>query len=260
MKLARTVLIVAPLIFAFLSCQDHVRDFTPKSEFIFEGTILLLNSSTIDVQDVGDLAVVKVERIISGGETFSHLAGENITVRLKNPQTTKLNDRKVFFSRSWIFGESVAVIEIGNIAAPSADEIQKIADKVTRIQEDVEKDKLLARIAQTELIVGGTVVNVRRHEYQAGVSEHDPQWREAVIRVKNVYRGQYRDSLITVIYPGSDDVMWFKSPKYNVDMEGLWLLKPYEWAGRKLEFLTAIEKADFYMKAEEAKILKLITK
>jgi hypothetical protein len=56
-------------------------------------------------------------------------------------------------------------------------------------------------------------------------TEHDPQWREAVIAVDRMVKGRSAESRVTVLYPGSDDVLWRRSPKPQVGWDGVWLLE-----------------------------------
>ena len=57
------------------------------------------------------------------------------------------------------------------------------------------------------------------------LSEHDPQWWEAVIDVDDVVAGNVeQEGQVTVMYPNSDDVMWRHTPKFQAGQEGVWIL------------------------------------
>jgi hypothetical protein len=56
------------------------------------------------------------------------------------------------------------------------------------------------------------------------ISEHDPQWREAVIRVERVAKGRSAGKEVVVRFPASDDVRWFRAPKFAPGDQGVFIL------------------------------------
>ncbi|HEX9668897.1 MAG TPA: hypothetical protein VGC93_05375 [Thermoanaerobaculia bacterium] len=59
---------------------------------------------------------------------------------------------------------------------------------------------------------------------RAPITEHDPQWREAEIEVDAVEKGP-RKRKVVVRFPGSDDVRWYKAPKFQPGQEGVFILQ-----------------------------------
>ena len=92
---------------------EPLQELVQQSGFIFSGTVLQLNSSTIAVEDSSGLAVVRLGEVIDGGELLRSEVGKNITIRLKQPAAVKLGEVRWFFANSWIFGETIALSEIG---------------------------------------------------------------------------------------------------------------------------------------------------
>lgn len=260
MKHTIKILWVISFLFVLLSSQDLAKEFTPVPEFIFRGTIILPNASTIDVEDVSELAIVKVDEVLKGTKEFMSFRGQNITIWLKEPGSAKKNSQRVFFTRSWYFGESIGVVEIKSMAAEPSIKMQEIKAKVERVEQEQEEKELVSRLSRTQLIVLGRVVTVTKAKIQEGVSEHVPDWHEAEIEVEKVLKGTHSDQTIRIMFPKSDDVMWYTSPKFKQGMEGIWLLNPFVFAGRKLDCLTPLDKADFRAKSEEERIISLLGK
>jgi hypothetical protein len=99
--------------------------------------------------------------------------------------------------------------------------------------------ELKERIDTADLVVSGTVSAVRlpppaaplTHAARAAdaasagpVSEHDPKWREAVVQVASVHKGHHGDDTVTVLFPASTDVRWYKAPKFEPGQRGTFVL------------------------------------
>jgi hypothetical protein len=112
----------------------------------------------------------------------------------------------------------------------SSDALQRKADQSLR-------DRLTA----AQLVVTGKVTSVRpvpppavaaaEAALNAGegsrVSEHDPDWHEAVVQVDTVEKGRLAASAnktVTVVFPASKDVLWHQSPKFRAGQEGVFVL------------------------------------
>ncbi|MBV9831348.1 MAG: hypothetical protein JOZ82_07105, partial [Marmoricola sp.] len=90
--------------------------------------------------------------------------------------------------------------------------------------------RLNERLAAASAVVVGTVSNTRRSVAAAAtsggtayISEHDPEWSEAVVAVDSVIKGAAADSVV-IVYPGSIDVAWFRAPKFHAGQRGVFLL------------------------------------
>jgi hypothetical protein len=56
------------------------------------------------------------------------------------------------------------------------------------------------------------------------ISEHDPEWREAVVEVEEVEKGTCGPKYVVVRFASSDDVQWCHAPKFQVGQEGVFVL------------------------------------
>jgi len=89
-----------------------------------------------------------------------------------------------------------------------------------------------SRFAAADVVVSGRVGELRadppsgpRGKIQLPVTEHDPQWREAVVLVTAVHKGRRVPRSIRVRFPASTDVAWARAPKLHAGQQGTFLLK-----------------------------------
>ncbi len=251
------------LLLALQSCTTPVKpvaEFMPQSEFVFAGTIRQIHTSTINAEDVSRLAVVSVDKILSATAPFKAKKGELITVQLADPRSAKMGHQRIFFTRSWHFGSSIGVIEVGQVEAVTPETVKKVEAEITRVQEQQAEQKLLAQLKRAEVIVSGRVIRVRKSDIPPGLTEHDPNWHEADIQVEKVLKGNFDKDTVTIIFSKSNDVIWYKAPKFQPEMEGVWLLRSIEFAGERLRYPAAVDPDSFRPKAEQEKIQKLLAK
>jgi hypothetical protein len=246
------------LVPGLLACPNPVRQYTADSEFIFRGTHLVLDASTIDAEEVSGLAIVRVDEVLSGAPVFRGLAGQQVTVRLSEPGRARVGQERVFFTRSWHFGESIGVIEVGSVEAPDARGLERMQDDIRQAQQAQSDAELTELLQSAELVMRGRVERVRPADVPPMASEHDPMWHEADVTIVRLLKGEFQESTITIWFPMSDDVMWRLAPRFEPNVEGIWLLKTVQFAGRPLERLTALTPQEFRVPAEEDRVTRLL--
>ncbi len=202
-------------------------DMAAQSRFVFRGTVQKLNAANIpDVSDTSNTAIVKVDETIQAPKSLSHYTGREITVKLADPGSVKVGDEVVFFTNAWLFGNvGVAVQSIGHhpagpetfaLRTTEGDPISNLEDRDTR-----------AHYNEADMVVSGTIVSVRLPGGGPGgltTREHDPDWREAVVSVDKVHKGDQSKKEIVVRFPASYDRMWHHAPKLQVGQRGYFLL------------------------------------
>jgi hypothetical protein len=249
----------AILLFATAAmAQDQITQLTPKAEFIFSGTITLVRSATFDLEDVSEMAVVRVEEVLYGPAMLKNYKGKDVTVRLNQPKDAKPGSRLVFFAKLLSLGDSLGVSEIGSLSVGPQAGVQDIKAQIEKVKIEEADRYLSERLKTAELVVRGRVTKVMRVVGLNQASEHAPDWYEAEIRIERVLKGRTAGKRIKIFFPKSVDVAWYKAPKFEIGAKGIWLLRPFEYAGRKLERLTALEKIDYQPSVEEKRILRLV--
>ena len=89
-----------------------------------------------------------------------------------------------------------------------------------------------SRFAAADVVVSGRVGKLRtpvprapHRKMQLPITEHDPQWCEAVVEVTAVHKGRRVPRSIRVRFPASTDVAWARAPKLHAGQQGTFLLK-----------------------------------
>ena len=95
---------------------------------------------------------------------------------------------------------------------------------------------LRARAERAEMVVTGRVTEIREapRPPKAPITEHDPEWRRAVIAIDEVpqeapagrrrSRGRGRSGQVVIRFAASPDVRWATAPKFSVGDAGVWFL------------------------------------
>jgi hypothetical protein len=97
-------------------------------------------------------------------------------------------------------------------------------------QDQISDQDLQNRLNSADFVVIGRVTQVHRWNVPKSatphrVSEHDPDWHEAVIQVQSVLKGgQVKGNKVVVRFPGRNDVAWVHSPKFEKNQQGIFCL------------------------------------
>ena len=209
-----------------------------EASFIFQGTVVATGAATLSMVDVDDLtAIVRVDRVLRAPEQMEHIAGREITVKLREP--ADVGTTAVFQTNGWLYGESLAVIETGRRRpAEAARELEADPDvaagretPAAASRAAAHRSAVQARAEEASAVVIGRVVGVKQLETAARadpgeerLSEHDPQWAIAEVEVDEPVKGR-RSGTIEVLFASSDDVMWQHAPKLVVGQKAVMLLQ-----------------------------------
>lgn len=209
-----------------------------EQTFIFKGTIKNLKCATMKDVPVNDrTTIVKVDQIIEAPPALLDYKGQDITVQTSGRHKLKVGQEMIFHTTNFVFGDSIAVESIREEAAESEQMAMPgaAADAVGR--------KRREHFKAADVVVSGKVVSVRLPSETAEgagasaaysdqapggpVSEHDPDWREAVVEVKEIHKGR-PEKQIVVRFPASTDVMWYAAPKFHPGQQGYFMLHKEE--------------------------------
>lgn len=234
---------------------------TRQAGFIFEGTVVRLNGSTMNIVPAGkNTAVVRVQGVLRNAGVVTDIVGKEITVQLKEPGGMKAQESAVFFTNVSVYGNSIAVTELGHVAA-TRETTATLRAQVNRIVGELPDERLQKRIAQADLVVVATVTSVRpapQTEGRPPGSEHDPEWREASLRVESVEKGQAPSGHLVIQFPNSKDIRWFAAPKFREGQRGVFLLKRTENRQLRISAYTALDPLDFQSTEQLPKVKKLM--
>ena len=234
---------------------------TGKPTFVFKGTVKKLKSATMKTVAVDSkTVVVSVDQLIEAPPDLAAYVGQEITVQLSGAIKPKVGQQLIFHTVSGQYGESIEVRSLSEepVQATHSAMLSAAVDPIER-HRDRERRR---HFDKADLVVSGKVLAVTLPADEQAksasktalaaatttrrkpVSEHDPQWRNAVVEVDEVHKGKHMKKQIIVRFPASTDVMWYNAPKFQPGQSGHFLLqksKPEEPAkgGKATKKITA---------------------
>jgi len=242
-----------------------------QSDIIFVGTVI--RTGAVAAQDLPAsplTAVVRVDQVLEKPEAVGLVEGDSVTVQSVKQGSLKDGMRATFYTTGWIFGDGVAVREVGHepVRAQFASAVQQ--DSVARARQKVNDANLRQRIQAASVVAVGRVEQVRPATLAAApgrpapITEHDPEWQEAIIQVEDGIKGAQSGQRVVVRFPGSHDVAYVSSPRLAVGQEGTFLLQKATgapltlMAGQSVPTYTALHRLDVLPKQEGARVRGLM--
>ncbi len=245
-----------------------------QSDIIFIGTVARLGASAeADVPASPRTVVVRVDTVLDKPTAVSLGSGDSVTVEATQAGSLKAGAQATFYTTGWIFGRGVAVREVGHELGHSPVAVAEQALAVAKARLEVNDTDLRAHIRQAAMVVGGRVEQVRPAELEAAppshhtrISEHDPQWQEAIIEVQDGIKNAQAGERVVVRFPASRDVAWVSSPRFTVGQEGTFLMHVDSVTGSPRAMLggqsvpayTALHKIDVLTRADSTRVRALM--
>src|SRR5216117_3319944 len=257
------------------SAQGARAALVKQSDIIFIGTVTQLCAVAVPEVPASDRTiVVRVDQVLEKPAAIALGPGDSVTVQTVRPGSLKPGTQATFYTTGWIFGRGVAVREVGHEPDRSPVVVADQQEAVARARRDVHVADLRAHIEKAAMVVAGRVEQVRPAELAAAparpkrITEHDPDWQEAIIQVEDGIKGAQAGERVVVRFPGSSDVAWVGTPKFAVGEEGTFLLhkdsttgSPLTMiAGRSVPAYTALHKVDVLSKQDATRVRALIKK
>src|SRR5438270_5063986 len=246
-----------------------------QSDIIFIGTVTQVHAVAVPEVPASDRTiVVRVDQVLEKPAAVALTPGDSVTVQTVRPGSLKAGTQATFYTTGWIFGRGVAVREVGHEPgrSPVVAAVQQQA--VARARLDVNDADLKAHIQKAAMVVAGRVEQVRPAELAAAaarpkrITEHDPNWQEAIIQVQDGIKGAQAGQQVVVRFPGSPDVAWVGTPRFAVGQEGTFLLHKDStsgspratWGGKSVTAYTALHKLDVLSRQDATRVRALIRK
>ena len=247
-----------------------------QSDIIFIGTVTQVGAVAVPEVPASDrTVVVHVDQVLEKPAAVALGAGDSVTVQTAQPGSLKPGSQATFYTTGWIFGQGVAVREVGHEAGHSPVVVADQQAAVARARLEMNDADLKAHIQKAAMVVAGRVEQVRPAELAGGapvhrtrISEHDAQWQEAIIQVQDGIKGAQAGEQVVVRFPTSLDVAWVGTPRFTVGQEGTFLLHKDSTtgspetviAGRSVPAYTALHKSDVLPKQDALRIRVLMRK
>jgi hypothetical protein len=251
-----------------------------QSTIIFAGTVTQLAATSFaDVPRSEQTIVVRVDSVLKKPPAVSLRKGDNVTVEVKDPGAFQPGMQVTFYTDGWMFGSGVAVKELSHATRPSgANPGETIAAEekaLGQVERQISDEELKQRLASADFVVVGRVTEVRKWtapevaSVPHRVTEHDPDWHDATIKIESVLKGpKPKKNKLVVRFPQCNDVAWAHSPKFEKHEEGIFFLKKDEVSGAPVALLdgaqvnayTCLRPGDWLPKSEEARVRSLLKK
>lgn len=233
-------------------------ELTRAAQLVFRGTIQKVEASNLEIVPAdSDTAVVRVDEVLKAAPGLGDLTGREITVKLAQPGDATAGEQAVFFTKGWLYGSTLAVVEVGRLHGDAA----LLRGQVAAAGRLAADEELAGRLAGAALVVAGRVVDTHPAAVVTEVgegSEHDPQWWEAVVQVDTVLKGKAAGQRVTFFYPTSQDVVWFEAPKPEVGSDGIWLLYRDQLPDLGLRGYTALKPWNLQPRGQADRVRRLL--
>jgi len=221
-----------------MSSTSRQNKLAEQATFVFRGTVKKLKAATMpSVPITNQTVIVHVDQVVQASKLLSGYEGRDITVLLTEGSKVKEGKQAVFYTNGWLFGDSIAVQSSGHTDVGKS--ATAFSAPVAKSFETKRDRDLKEHLADADIVVRGKVVSVGlpgELHVQGGkpkaakpgstsyVSEHSPQWNEAIVDVQSVEKGRHSQKQIAVRFPRSDDVAWAQAPKLDPGQEGFFIL------------------------------------
>jgi hypothetical protein len=209
-----------------------------QSSIIFAGTVSQVAATSFaDVPKSAQTIVVRVDAVLKKPGAVSLKKGDSVTVEVKDPSAFQQGTQATFYTDGWIFGSGVAVKELGHEIGPAGGGASVAAGGSASSQAEISDQELQNRLNAADFVVIGRVTDVHRWAAPKStkttrVTEHDPDWHEAVVEIQSVLKGgQVKGNKIVVRFPWRNDVAWIRSPKFEKNQQGIFCLNKDQVTG-----------------------------
>jgi hypothetical protein len=218
-----------------VATSPQVDDLSRQSTFTFVGMVKELNAATMaeEVPVTESTAVVHVQAVLQAPPMLANRAGTDITVQLSDAEQVQEGQQATFFTTGWIYGEDIAVQEVGHVEGRVDDERAAELAALSPGTSENRRHRLQQRLARAEVVALGMVSEIKfpeGYDTHGPVSEHAPLLREATIQIETVYKGDLPADQDTVkaIFFASQDVRWHRTPIFDVGQKGIFVLDKRE--------------------------------
>jgi hypothetical protein len=243
-----------------------------KASIVFSGTVSQLAATSFaDVPKSAQTIVVHVDSVEKKPAAVSLKKGDSVTVEAKDASVFQEGMQATFFTDGWIFGSGVAVRELGHVIGPAS--VTAPMASAGHGQDQMSDQELRDRMNASDFVVVGRVTDVRKWNVPkpksgapSRVTEHDPDWHEAVVEVQSVLKGgKVKGNKVVVRFPNRNDVAWVNSPKFEKNQRGIFCLNRDQasgasttMGGQQANVYTCLGHGDALPISEEARVRALL--
>ena len=222
------VLLLASVIPTHAACAQQPAVATARrSNIVFTGTVTRVGAASFaGVTPTPKTLVIRVDDVLEKPAELRLVAGDSVTVEPLD-STHKSGSRATFYTTGWVFGRGIAVREVAHDTLPAQVSLAARRDSFRQLQRQMSDSTLAERVRSADMIVTGRVEAIRAAtltpQPRRRITEHAPDWQEAVIAVDSMLKGP-ASAKVVVRFPGSLDIAWQRLPKFTTGQAGTFLL------------------------------------
>jgi len=140
-----------------------------QSDIIFIGTVTQVGAVAVPEVPASDrTVVVHVDQVLEKPAAVALGAGDSVTVQTAQPGSLKPGSQATFYTTGWIYGQGVAVREVGHEPGHSPVVVADQQAAVARARLEMNDADLKAHIQKAAMVVAGRVEQVRPAELAGG--------------------------------------------------------------------------------------------
>ena len=154
---------VAVLLAVATACaqgQSPRAELLKKSSIVFVGTVERVGAASFSGVPVSPrTVVVRVDAVLEKPASVSLVQGDKATVEVQDSALFRGGMQATFYADGWIFGEGVAVREVGHEPSPVAMRTEapgQNASEVSQTRKQLSDDELRARIQAADMVMVGS--------------------------------------------------------------------------------------------------------
>lgn len=224
--------------------DQRFEEMVRSSHIIFLGRVLRPRAVNLKVlQATASTAVVRVDELLDAPPALVGLKGQEVTVELTAPGSVREGQTAIFFTNGIVFGEHLDVKEVGRMTTPA--DLAALRRDIGAVRAKTEDEKVQARVQSSVLVVTGKVLETKPLAQSGPLSEHDPEWAEAIVEIETIEKGSHDGRTVTVYFPRSTDEHWLLSPKFRPGQQGIFLLHREDTKGFPQGGFFALSPLDF---------------
>lgn len=244
--------------------DNRIDEYVRNSQFVFAGRLQKTGATTMSlVPAAPNIGVFTIDEILHGPAVLRGFAGKEITVVFKESGTASAEESSIIFATSWLYGESLAVVEVGRMEPGKRDTMR---DEINDAHRRLGDERLRERIVAAELVIAGKVLKTEPAPEEIlrrmPITEHDPGWKRGEIEVAAALKGRHESKRVSIFFPSTTDAAWHDSPKFKAGDEGIWILQRNQqergWPRMRIQGLTALHPLDFQPLERRAHLEELI--
>ena len=142
-----------------------LQELATQATLVFRGTVEQLGATTMDAVAVAEnIAIVRVDEVLEAPESLASLSGTDITIQFSASPPTQTRVKMIFFTRPWLYGDSIAVLELGRREIGEGPAADSLAQEITDVTQRKPDQALQDRLNEADAVVAGRVINNRLPE------------------------------------------------------------------------------------------------